>query len=614
MGKYLLPGFLALADIITLIFVMFLSLYIRFDFEIVNQYLAQSVMALPLFILFYLLMLKIFHMYNRIWRYAGMRELLGILAAATSGALLFWGASWQTGIHLPRSIYVITYILATSLIGLERLVLHYLVATADRRHAKESSARSPVLIIGAGDAGAIIAREIVRFHTQKRKLVGFVDDDKNKQGHWLGGFRVLGGSRDIERIVNEYKVEEIIIAIPSAKPYIIRKFVNICTPLKCRISILPGLYQLLDKEVSVQRLRPVSIEDLLERDEVHLDSRKVKECLEGKCVLVSGAGGSIGSEICRQIMHMHPSRLVLMGHGENSIYLIHQELSRLYGREKLSPVIASIRDKKQMEHVFSHYRPQVIFHAAAHKHVPMMEIQPMAAVLNNIYGTKNIAETAGEFGAERFVMISTDKAVNPTSVMGATKQVAERIVRCCNNKYPTKYMTVRFGNVLGSRGSVVPLFKKQLAEGGPLTVTDPEMIRYFMTIPEASQLVLQAGSMGNGGELFLLDMGKPVKIMDLARNMIRLSGYEPDADIKIKITGLRPGEKLYEEPLTEGEDATKTDHEKIFIAKPKQIDPKELGRQIAEFQTCKNGEEVIRVLQEIIPDYHPNHSAVRDNY
>lgn len=614
MGKYLLPGFLVLADIITLIFVMFLSLYIRFDFEIVNQYLAQSVMALPLFILFYLLMLKIFHMYNRIWRYAGMRELLGILAATTSGALLFWGASWQTGIHLPRSIYVITYILATSLIGLERLVLHYLVATADRRHAKESSARSPVLIIGAGDAGAIIAREIVRFHTQKRKLIGFADDDKNKQGHWLGGFRVLGGSKEIPDIVDQYKVEEIIIAIPSAKPYIIRKFVNLCAPLKCKISILPGLYQLLDDEVSVQRLRPVSIDDLLQRDEIHLDDKKVRECLEGKCVLVSGAGGSIGSEICRQIMRMNPSKLILMGHGENSIYLIHQELSKEYGKEKLSPVIASIRDKKQLSHVFEYYRPQVVFHAAAHKHVPMMEIQPMAAVLNNIYGTRNMAETAGEYGVERFVMISTDKAVNPTSVMGATKQVAERIIRCCNGKYSTKYMTVRFGNVLGSRGSVVPLFKKQLAQGGPLTVTDPEMVRYFMTIPEASQLVLQAGSMGHGGEVFLLDMGQPVKIMDLARNMIRLSGYEPDVDIKIKITGLRPGEKLYEEPLTDGENATRTDHEKIFIARPEQIDPAVLGCQIQEFQTCQNGEDVIRVLREIIPDYHPNHSAVKDNY
>ncbi|MBS6124115.1 MAG: polysaccharide biosynthesis protein, partial [Veillonella sp.] len=464
------------------------------------------------------------------------------------------------------------------------------------------------LIIGAGDAGAIIAREIERYHKRSRRIIGFVDDDMYKHNRLMNGFRILGNREDIPMLVARYKVEEIIIAMPSVKRDVIREIMEICSPLKCKINTLPGMYQLLDDEVLVSHLHPISIEDLLERDEIHLDTSKVEPYLKDKVVLVTGAGGSIGSEICRQVLRVRPKKLLLLGHGENSIYLIHQELRSIVTEGTLVPIIADIRDKNQLDQIFTDYEPDVVFHAAAHKHVPLMEIQPMAAVLNNIYGTRNVADVAGRHGVERFVMISTDKAVNPTSVMGATKRVAEKVIISMNDTYDTKYITVRFGNVLGSRGSVIPLFKKQIEAGGPVTVTDPEMTRYFMTIPEASQLVLQAGAMGKGGEVFLLDMGEPVKIIDLARNMIRLSGLEPDKDIHIKITGLRPGEKKYEELLTSEEGTNRTNHTKIFEAPLDTVDRDWLIEKISTFDSCETDMDVIGVLQDIIPTYTPNHN------
>ena len=607
MRRYFLSGLLVLADMVLLVMVAFFSLYIRFDGNIEYKYIEQMTNALPFLLCAYLIMLGGSHLYTRIWRYAGMREVGAVLRAATGGAILFYICMQIIGNPLPRSIYIITYLLATGGIGLGRLLLHYAILRF-RQCARSDCETIPVLIVGAGDAGAVIAREISQFHKKSRKIVGFIDDDLQKQNHLMGGVRILGTRTDIPRIVNTYGVKEIIIAMPSVRHAVIRDIIEICAPLKCQINTLPGVYQLLDHEVLISRLHPVSIEDLLARDEIHLDTTHIQEYLTGKVVLVSGAGGSIGSEICRQVMRRKPKQLILMGHGENSIYLIHQELSQEYGTAHIVPVIASVRDPNQLEGVFSQYRPDVVFHAAAHKHVPLMEIQPMAAVVNNIFGTRNIAKAAGQYGAERFIMISTDKAVNPTSVMGATKQVAEKVVHVMNDTYPTTYITVRFGNVLGSRGSVIPLFRRQLAAGGPLTVTDPEMTRYFMTIPEASQLVLQAGAMGKGGEVFLLDMGEPVKIMDLARNMIRLSGYEPEQDIQIQITGLRPGEKLYEELLTAGEGTSKTEHTKIFEAPLEQVDGAWLKEKINAFMDCRNDVEVIHILQEIIPTYHPNHN------
>lgn len=607
MRSYLLPGLLLIVDVITIIGVALISLLIRFDGYITPHYMQQMVDALPIMVISYIVMLLSMHLYTRIWRYAGMREMVAVLIATTLGAGLFYTGMYVFDKSLPRSIYLISWILSTGVIGIGRMVLHYI---AMRYGGKQSTDADMVntLIIGAGDAGATIAREIERYHKRSRKVIGFIDDDEAKFNRLMGGVRILGNRHDIPSIVKENKVKEIIIAMPSVTRNEIRNIMEICSPLKCKVNTLPGMYQLLDDEVLVSHLHPVSIEDLLERDEVRLDMDIVEHYIRDKVVLVTGAGGSIGSEICRQIMRVGPKQLLLLGHGENSIYLINQELKNIYKDGPIIPIIADIRDKQQLDQIFTQYNPQVVFHAAAHKHVPLMEIQPMAAVLNNIYGTRNVADVAGRHGVERFVMISTDKAVNPTSVMGATKRVAEKVIISMNDTYDTKYITVRFGNVLGSRGSVIPLFKKQIEAGGPVTVTDPEMTRYFMTIPEASQLVLQAGAMGKGGEVFLLDMGEPVKIIDLARNMIRLSGLEPDKDIHIKITGLRPGEKKYEELLTSEEGTNRTNHTKIFEAALDTVDRDWLIDKIATFDSCETDMDVIGVLQDIIPTYTPNHN------
>lgn len=608
MRSYLLPGLLLIVDVITIIGVALISLLIRFDGYITSHYLHQMIDALPIMVISYIVMLLSMHLYTRIWRYAGMREMVAVLIATTLGAGLFYTGMYVFDKSLPRSIYLISWILSTGVIGIGRMVLHYIAMQYGGKQSTDADMVN-TLIIGAGDAGATIAREIERYHKRSRKVIGFIDDDESKFNRLMGGVRILGNRHDIPSIVKENKVKEIIIAMPSVTRNEIRKIMEICSPLKCKVNTLPGMYQLLDDEVLVSHLHPVSIEDLLERDEVRLDMDIVEHYIRDKVVLVTGAGGSIGSEICRQIMRVGPKQLLLLGHGENSIYLINQELKNIYKDGPIIPIIADIRDKQQLDQIFTQYNPQVVFHAAAHKHVPLMEIQPMAAVLNNIYGTRNVADVAGRHGVERFVMISTDKAVNPTSVMGATKRVAEKVIISMNDTYDTKYITVRFGNVLGSRGSVIPLFKKQIEAGGPVTVTDPEMTRYFMTIPEASQLVLQAGAMGKGGEVFLLDMGEPVKIIDLARNMIRLSGLEPDKDIHIKITGLRPGEKKYEELLTSEEGTNRTNHTKIFEAPLDTVDRDWLIDKISTFDSCETDMDVIGVLQDIIPTYTPNHNV-----
>ena len=607
MRSYLLPGLLLIVDVITIIGVALISLLIRFDGYITPHYMQQMVDALPIMVISYIVMLLSMHLYTRIWRYAGMREMVAVLIATTLGAGLFYTGMYVFDKSLPRSIYLISWILSTGVIGIGRMVLHYIAMQYGGKQSTDADMVN-TLIIGAGDAGATIAREIERYHKRSRKVIGFIDDDEAKFNRLMGGVRILGNRHDIPSIVKENKVKEIIIAMPSVTRNEIRNIMEICSPLKCKVNTLPGMYQLLDDEVLVSHLHPVSIEDLLERDEVRLDMDIVEHYIRDKVVLVTGAGGSIGSEICRQIMRVGPKMLLLLGHGENSIYLINQELKNIYKDGPIIPIIADIRDKQQLDQIFTQYNPQVVFHAAAHKHVPLMEIQPMAAVLNNIYGTRNVADVAGRHGVERFVMISTDKAVNPTSVMGATKRVAEKVIISMNDTYDTKYITVRFGNVLGSRGSVIPLFKKQIEAGGPVTVTDPEMTRYFMTIPEASQLVLQAGAMGKGGEVFLLDMGEPVKIIDLARNMIRLSGLEPDKDIHIKITGLRPGEKKYEELLTSEEGTNRTNHTKIFEAALETVDRDWLMKKIGTFDSCETDMDVIGVLQDIIPTYTPNHN------
>jgi FlaA1/EpsC-like NDP-sugar epimerase len=471
------------------------------------------------------------------------------------------------------------------------------------RYRTQNRQRTRVLIVGAGDAGAMIARELQHRYYDSKQLVGFIDDDRSKHNHILFGVKIFGNRKAIRKVVANYRIQEIIIALPSASGKQLRRIIYECKKTNCEVKILPGLYELIDGKVSIQQVRNVDLEDLLRRESVKLDIARITGYLTGKTVLVTGAGGSIGSELCRQIAALSPKNLILLGKGENSIYEIHRELLEKYPILQIEPVIADVRDRERIERIFDYYHPQVIFHAAAHKHVPLMELQPDEAVRNNIFGTKNLVEAADEFGAEMFIFISTDKAVNPTSVMGVTKRVAELILQNMNQNSKTIYAAVRFGNVLGSRGSVVPLFKKQIAKGGPVTITHPDMKRYFMTIPEAVQLVLQAGSMARGGEVFVLDMGEPVKIVDMVCDLIKLSGLEPDIDIAIRYTGLRSGEKLFEELLTAEEGTTATHHQKIYQANIKKVNSEKLQWGLMALQNAKSVEETVIILARLIPTY-----------
>ncbi|MBE3584485.1 MAG: polysaccharide biosynthesis protein, partial [Limnochordaceae bacterium] len=451
-----------------------------------------------------------------------------------------------------------------------------------------------VLIVGAGEAGVASLREI-RNATPWR-VVGFIDDDPAKQGLRLQGVPVLGDRNDIGRVARAYHVETILIAMPTAPRAAIREIHELARKTGCRVQIVPGLYELMNGRVTVNRIREVRIEDLLGREPVKTDLHGIQACVGGRTVLVTGAGGSIGSELCRQVARFGVARLVLLGHGENSIFAIQNELRETYPDLKLVSCIADMRDVRKVNAIFGQYRPQVVFHAAAHKHVPLMEANPDEAVTNNVFGTLNLARAADRVGAERFVMISTDKAVNPTNAMGASKRVAEMIVQTLNRYSRTRFVAVRFGNVLGSRGSVVPTFKRQIAAGGPVTVTHPDMRRYFMTIPEAVQLVLQAAALAEGGEIYLLNMGEPVRIVDLAREMIRLSGFEPDVDIKIKFTGIRPGEKLFEELRTDDESVERTAHGSILKLRGQEVDEHWLEHGLQLLWTVVTGDRVGALL------------------
>jgi FlaA1/EpsC-like NDP-sugar epimerase len=443
-----------------------------------------------------------------------------------------------------------------------------------RRHWRQPIRRR-ALLVGAGDAGQLVLREM-----NQRNLgidvVGLIDDDPAKLKKRIGSLTVFGTSNDLPRLVENLFIDQVIIAMPSAPPSEIRRIVEVCRKAEVETRILPGIYELVSGRVSVSQLREVSLEDLLGREPVKLDNESIAGYIEGRCVLVTGAGGSIGSELCRQIMRFQPKKLLLLGKGENSIFSIEQELKSRPEPVEVVPIIADIRDHNRLFNIFRKHQPQVVFHAAAHKHVPLMEGNVPEAITNNIRGTKNVSELSTEFGVETFVLVSSDKAVNPTSVMGATKRIAELVVQDLSRRSSTKYVAVRFGNVLASRGSVIPLWRQQIGAGGPVTVTHPEATRYFMLIPEAVQLILQAGALGSGGEIFVLDMGKPVKILELAKDLIKFSGLRPGQDIEIKFIGLRPGEKLYEELLTAEEGLTQTSYEKIFVGQPQPLDRLEL--------------------------------------
>ena len=536
----------------------------------------------------------IYRLYHKAWEYASIGELKAIFKAVTFSVIV-------TGIVQ----YIFLQDAFIRALGIT-LMMHILLIGGSRfcwriyrdRYLKPTANMKRTLIVGAGAAGTMVARQLLKNPAENLLPVGYVDDDPKKQQLDFFDLPVIGTINDIQEVVKLKKIELIVIAIPSLSKNKLNQIVKECSRTKAKVQIMPKIEDIMTGKVSVSNFRDVQVEDLLGREPVQLDMRSISEKLEGKTILVTGAGGSIGSEICRQVSMFHPKKLLLLGHGENSIYQIDMELQNKYKKQfSIVPIIADIQDKDRIFEVMAEHRPQVVYHAAAHKHVPLMEYNPKEAVKNNIFGTKNVAEAAGIFGVDTFVLVSTDKAVNPTNVMGATKRCAELVIQEMDKQYETKYVAVRFGNVLGSRGSVIPLFKKQIQNGGPVTVTHPEMTRYFMTIPEASRLVIQAGALAKGGEIFVLDMGEPVKIVDLAKNLIKLSGYTEE-EIEIKFTGIRPGEKMFEELLNENEVYPEQVFPKIHIGKAKLVGEDKLHWLIDNFDNLAVN-EVKETLLEI---------------
>lgn len=574
--------------------------------ELIKDFIELSAIATPI-------MLAIFFvskLYHRVWAYASTGELITILQSVSIGNICIVFLTYMINSPVPISSIVMFWAFGIILLGGSRFAWRLFIEYRGRGKCLRNYGDKKILIYGAGDAGALVAREYKSHYNGSQPVVGFIDDDHKKHHLSIHGFPVLGGRDSIPSLVSKYCISEIIIAMPSVSGNTVREIVEYCKELVLDIKILPGVYQLLDGKVTINQIRPVQIDDLLGRETVQVDLKEITGYIKDKVVLVTGAGGSIGSELCRQVAAIGPKKLILLGHGENSIHRIWLKLTNKFPGLNLSIQIADVRDRHKLQLIFEEQRPEVVFHAAAHKHVPLMEMHPDEAVKTNIFGTKNVAEMAQWFRCKTFVFISTDKAVNPSSVMGATKRMAELMVQNLFNGSETKFVAVRFGNVLGSNGSVVPVFKEQIARGGPVTVTHPDMKRYFMTIPEAVQLVIQAGAMARGGEVFLLDMGEPVKIVDLATNLIKLSGFEPGKDIEIKFTGIRPGEKLFEELLTAEEGSTSTKHKRIFVAKPVEVDHAALMTELLKLSQREvvDGNEVFLALERAMPRFARHYS------
>lgn len=607
--------FLVLLDALFVNLSFIIGLFLRFSLDdrysrIPPHYLHRYVDSLAAITIIYIAVFYIFRLYSSLWRYASINELISIVSATTAATAVCFIYGLSRAMLLPRSIYIISWMLIIFSVGGLRF-LYRISWAAYFLNKKGNYIFRNVLVVGGGAAGAKIIKEFQKNRELGYYTVGIVDDDENKQGMFISNVPVIGKTGDIERIVRLKKVNDIIIAMPSASTAEMKSVIDRCKRAKCRVRIIPGINDLLDNASPLSMARDVEIEDLLGREPVKLDIDSIAGYLTGRVIMVTGGGGSIGSELCRQIAKFNPARLMILDIYENNAYEIQNELKYNHPEMKLTVLIGSVRDMERMGEIFSKYRPDVVFHAAAHKHVPLMEFNPAEAVKNNIFGTLNVAQCADKYGAQRFVLISTDKAVNPTNVMGATKRVCEMIIESLDKRSKTEFVAVRFGNVLGSSGSVIPLFKKQIENGGPVTVTDPEVNRFFMTICEAARLVIQAGSLARGGEIFVLDMGQPVKIVDLARDLIRLSGYEPDKDIKIVFTGLRPGEKLYEEVLMTEEGLKKTSHEKIFVGTLLDIDYQRLLDKLGMFDGYYDDPGRVRdILTEIVPTYRESEVPV----
>lgn len=602
---------LIIYDIISVIAASYLALLMRYNFSLkdVPGYFLHSINHfLPIGVILTLVILYLFKMYSSLWAFAGETELQNLVISSvistvvTGIGLQFFRAEGQ--IAVPMSYYFLYMFVLITFLFVSRFSYRFLRSLKHRTQNKSNT--TSVMIIGAGEAANAIVKEIVNSNFSTMVIRCIIDDDPGKAGRFIQGIKVVGGRDKIIECADVYGIDEIIIAMPSASRQTISEILDICKETNCKLRSLPGMYQLVNGEVSVSKLREVEVEDLLGREPIEVDLDSILSYVQNRTILVTGGGGSIGSELCRQIAGHKPKRLILVDIYENSAYDVQQELKLMYPELDLVVLIASVRNTNRVNWIFENYKPDIVYHAAAHKHVPLMETSPNEAIKNNVFGTWKTAQAAAMNGVKRFVMISTDKAVNPTNIMGASKRICEMIIQTFNRHYDTEFVAVRFGNVLGSNGSVIPLFKKQIMSGGPVTVTHPDIIRYFMTIPEAVSLVLQAGAYAQGGEIFVLDMGKPVKILDLAKNLIRLSGYKVDEDIKIEFTGLRPGEKLYEELLMSEEGLTATKNKSIFIGKPIEIEEDQFFKILKQLkEESKNESADIRELvQTIVPTYN----------
>lgn len=602
---------IAFLDVVTLCSSYMVALWVRFDMQfgtIPPKQLQVLWQFMPILVLTTLIVYYGLRLYHSIWRYAGVHDVARAVAAYILLLPILAIEIYALDVSLPRSVVFIGYVLSFGCCVGIRLSYRFLRMLSRRidqeRHRDEAD---HVMIIGAGAAGRQLLREMATSAHVHGRVCCFIDDNSQKWHRNMEGVPIVGGRDTIRYAVDKYDIRRIIFAIPSMDPKNKQEILNICKETGCQVRIVPGIYQILNGEVKLSQLRDVDVLDLLGRDEIRVNNEEIMETLAGKVIMVTGGGGSIGSELCRQIAAAGPKQLIIFDIYENNAYEIQQELIRKYPDLNLEVLIGSVRNTNRVNWVLRTYRPDAIFHAAAHKHVPLMEDSPNEAVKNNVLGTYKLAMAAADAGVKRFLLISTDKAVNPTNVMGATKRICEMIVQMMNRKCPrTEFVAVRFGNVLGSNGSVIPLFKKQIAEGGPVTVTDKNIIRYFMTIQEAVSLVLQAGVYARGGEIFVLDMGQPVRIDDMARNLIKLSGYVPDQDIKIVYTGLRPGEKLYEELLMDEEGMEETANRQIFIGKPIEMDDERFMEQLSELErwSVTERDDIRALISQVVETYH----------
>lgn len=628
MQKNIRIALLVIADVMLINIAFYLALYLYFDGNIIQDYLLAYTTHWIIISLINIVVFYFFKLYRSVWRYASIDEMIQVAVAVFVSTALIVSYFVAFRIYFPRPIYVFMGIFNLLFIGGFRL--SYRLFRRLRKIDNSSSVPGKrVMIIGAGDAGAVIIRELKNHVQLNSKPVAIIDDDKSKEGTLIYQVPIVGQRADIVELSEKMNIDEIIIAMPSASKQAVREIVNECRKTKCMLKTLPGIYELIDGKIDINAIRNVQIEDLLGREVINLNTKEIGEYITGKKVLITGGGGSIGSELARQIALFRPKELILLDIYENNVYDLQNELIRKFKVKDydhgyncdedfdfcLRVVIASVRDQKRIEEIMMEIQPDIVFHAAAHKHVPLMEHNPKEAVKNNIFGTYNVALAASKNNVKKFVMISTDKAVNPTNIMGATKRMCEMIIQSIDKVSKTEFALVRFGNVLGSNGSVVPLFEKQIAEQGFITVTHPDIIRYFMTIPEAARLVIQAGAMAKGGEVFVLDMGEPVKILDLAKDIIRLSGYEPEIDIPIRFSGLRPGEKLFEELLMDEEGIKSTGHEKIFIGRPIDIDYNSLLKSLEDLRICvntKSDKDLKEMMHTIVPTYQTSNPNLQD--